>query len=92
MSGMEVAKKLGRNYKTLMSHVNMLDLSKRNHKRNKDARQQPEPVPEPEHLTPASPASKPKKKLISVRVDKRTIVQVPKGTDIEKLKTKYANE
>jgi hypothetical protein len=91
MSGMEVAEKLGRAYKTVMAHASKLGLSKRStYKRNlPDARQQPEPVPEPEHLTPAS---KPKKKLISVRVDRRTIVQVPEGTDIKKLKAKYANE
>jgi hypothetical protein len=31
----------------------------------------------------------PERKQISVRVDKRTVVLAPAGTDVEKLKKKY---
>jgi hypothetical protein len=90
-SGVDIAKRLNLEYKTVMTHASKLGLRKRGSpKRTGDARQEPEPTPEAEDITtPATPEPKPKKKMISVRVDKRTIVQVPEGTDIEELKAKY---
>jgi hypothetical protein len=88
--GKKIAKKLGRPYKSVMTRASKLGLSK-NKKREAKTRQQPPPELEPELETaPAVPIVP--KKLISVRVDKRTIVQVPAGTDVEKIKNKYKNE
>ena len=88
MKGTEIAKKLGREYKTVMSRAGKFGLAKNNTKKCRvKALQQLEPALEPAHPEPSR-----KKKLISVRVDKRTIVQVPAGTDVEKIKKKYKNE
>jgi hypothetical protein len=91
-SGMDIAKHLNREYKTLMMHASKLGLRKNSSPTRKEvARQEPEPTPEAEDITPpAAPDLKPKKKMISVRVDRRTIVQVPEGTDVEEIKAKYA--
>ena len=63
-----------------MLHASRIGLRKNN-------KRSPKTTDEPEEPTPS-----PAKKLISVRVDKRTIVQVPEGTYLEKIKKKYINE
>jgi hypothetical protein len=79
VAGVDIAKRLNRNYKAVMNYASKLGLRKNNSLNKLNiARQEPEPTPEAEDPTPsAAPEPKPKKKMISVRVDKRTIVQVP---------------
>jgi hypothetical protein len=90
-SGTAIAKHLDRNYKVVMARASKLGLRKRGLlKRTGHVWRRPEPTPEAEDITtPAAPEPKSKKKMISVRVDKRTVVQVPEGTNIEELKAKY---
>jgi hypothetical protein len=96
-SGKDIAKKLNREYKTVMLHAAKIGLRKNKPKKKPNIRQQPPPEPEPEFKKRISQKTAPivpvvPKKLISVRVDKRTIVQVPAGTDVEKIKNKYGKE
>jgi hypothetical protein len=90
-AGTVIAERLNRNYKVVMARASKLGLRKRGSlKRTGATWRRPEPTPEAEDPTmSAAPEPKPKKKMISVRVDKRTIVQAPVGTDVEKLKAKY---
>jgi hypothetical protein len=88
MSGKEIAKNLNREYKTLMMHASKIGLRKNNKRSPRIPESFSKTTDEPEEPTSPSPA----KKLISVRVDKRTIVQVPAGTDVEKIKKRYGNK
>ena len=90
MKGTEIAKKLGREYKTVMSRAGKFGLAKNNTKKCRvKALPKPPPEPKPKKDAPAGPFVSVPKKKISVRIDKRTIVQVPAGTDVEKIKKKY---
>ena len=93
MKGTEIAKKLNRNYKTVMLRAGRFGLAKNNTKKCRvKALPKPPPEPKPKKDAPAGPFVSVPKKKISVRIDKRTIVQVPAGTDVEKIKKKYENK
>jgi hypothetical protein len=78
--GVEIAQKLNREYKSLMAHAKKIGLKKnKSHKPSLSSKvSQPSPH-EPKNI----------KKMVSVRIDKRTIVQVPEGSDTQKIKNKY---